>query len=162
MQIINDLNKSGDENNLQKGCYQLFLRLNREAILSVGRFGAREFAAGDYIYTGSHQRSLLKRIQRHLRRDKNIHWHIDYLTANPIFEIRRVLLFPGSHEECRLHQAVRKFTGGKEPIPGFGNGDCRNHCRSHLIYAADLTEETFVRWSEKNNCLVYYPDDSGK
>ena len=64
-----------------KGSYALIIRLNRAKRLTVGRLGEFYFPAGHYIYLGSALNGLESRVRRHLRRDKKLHWHIDFLTA---------------------------------------------------------------------------------
>lgn len=94
----------------------------------IGRLGEFDFPAGDYVYTGSARRNLEARIARHLRRDKRLRWHIDYLLAAPgvtVGEVRR-----SDVAECVLNQA----TAGRVPVPGFGASDCRQGCGSHLKF----------------------------
>ncbi|OPX33398.1 hypothetical protein B1H10_06095 [candidate division KSB1 bacterium 4484_188] len=74
---------SQDAANFPGGCYQIILNLAQPVSLAVARLGLLRFPPGFYIYTGSQQRSLLKRVERHLRPEKKIHWHIDYLTVHP-------------------------------------------------------------------------------
>ncbi len=108
--------------------YQLHIRLKQPCRLSVGKLGIFDFPAGQYIYTGSAVRTLEARIRRHMRKDKKLHWHIDYLLASPYADIIRVVRF--AMPEC----AINRQTRGKVLIPGFGAGDCRNQCVSHLKY----------------------------
>ena len=63
--------------------YQLEIMLERPLRLRVGRLGPIELDAGRYVYTGSAKRALESRIARHLRGDKKVHWHIDYLLSAP-------------------------------------------------------------------------------
>lgn len=108
--------------------YQLQLRLAQPARLVIGRLGTFAFPAGDYVYTGSARHNLEARIARHLRREKTLRWHIDYLLAAPGVSVTRVVR--SAIDECTLNQA----TAGTLPIPGFGAGDCRQGCGSHLKY----------------------------
>lgn len=108
--------------------YQLHIRAIQPLRLRIGRFGEFDFPAGDYVYTGSARRNFEARIARHLRRDKVLRWHIDYLLAAPgveVVEVRR-----SAEPECALNQA----TAGEIPVPGFGASDCRRGCGSHLKY----------------------------
>jgi Uri superfamily endonuclease len=108
--------------------YQLLVELARPITITVGRLGTFRFAAGRYVYTGSARRNLEARIARHLRADKTLRWHIDYLLATPgvqVLTVRR-----SRREECALNQAA----AGTVPIPGFGASDCRARCGSHLKY----------------------------
>ncbi len=108
--------------------YQLRIHLAETRFLRIGRLGEFEFPAGDYVYTGSAKRAFEARIARHLRHEKKIRWHIDYLLVAPgvqVTEVRR-----SDSEECALNQA----TPGTIPSPGFGASDCRHGCGSHLKY----------------------------
>ncbi|MDR2788431.1 MAG: GIY-YIG nuclease family protein [Candidatus Accumulibacter sp.] len=92
----------------------------------VGRLGEFEFPAGLYCYTGSALRNFEARVRRHLSPEKKTRWHIDYLLAAPGVRIREVRRF--CEDECLINQ----HTAGELPVPGFGAGDCRAGCGSHL------------------------------
>lgn len=111
--------------------YQLAIRLLQPVRLQVGKLGMFDFPAGRYIYTGSARRNLEARIARHLRREKKLRWHIDYLLAAPQATITDVARF--SEMECELNRA----TAGKILIAGFGASDCAAGCGSHLKYLGD-------------------------
>ncbi len=109
--------------------YQLFIHLAQPLRVRIGQLGEFDFPAGDYVYTGSARRNFEARIARHLRRDKRLRWHIDYLLAAPgvtVSEVRRSAV-----AECVLNQA----TVGDVIVPGFGASDCRVGCGSHLKFA---------------------------
>lgn len=108
--------------------YQLHIRVARPLRVAIGRLGSFDFPAGDYVYTGSARRGLEARIARHLRREKTLRWHIDYLLAAPGVSVSRVVR--SGIVECSLNQA----TAGICLIPGFGAGDCRRGCGGHLKY----------------------------
>ena len=112
--------------------YQLVIRVDRPLSLAVGRLGTFDFPTGLYCYTGSARRHFEARIARHLRRDKNLRWHIDYLLAATGVSVREVRR--SSEGECALNQA----TDGAIVAPGFGASDCRRGCGSHLKRVADL------------------------
>lgn len=105
--------------------YQLRIEVARPLRLAVGRLGRFDFPAGIYLYTGSARRNLEARIARHLRREKTLRWHIDYLLVAPGV---RVLDVARSRRECRWNRAQP----GEMPVPGFGASDCRSGCGSHL------------------------------
>jgi sugar fermentation stimulation protein A len=118
---------------LQKtaGIYHLILYLKRRQRLCVGALGLVDFPSGYYIYTGSAQQGLAKRLERHLRKGKTRHWHIDYLTA--VARIEQILVDgSGTKTECQRHELIMNLTGAKVIIPGFGSSDC--HCPSHVAY----------------------------
>ncbi len=108
--------------------YQLMIRLHEGARIRVGRLGKFDFTAGCYVYTGSARRNLESRIARHLRREKKLRWHIDYLLNHPAAEVTDVRVFTAP--ECRVNQQAP----GIIPVPGFGASDCRRGCKSHLKY----------------------------
>jgi Uri superfamily endonuclease len=108
--------------------YQLQIELARPLRCAIGRLGTFDLPAGRYVYTGSAKRALEARIARHLRQDKTLRWHIDYLLAAPgvrVVEVRRL-----RGRECALNRAV----GGRIPVTGFGASDCRAGCGAHLKY----------------------------
>lgn len=108
--------------------YQLAIALAVPARITIGRLGMFDFPAGSYVYTGSARRNLEARIARHLRRDKLLHWHIDYLLTTLGVEVTGVERF--EQAECLLNRK----TAGAVLVPGFGASDCRAGCYSHLKY----------------------------
>ena len=108
--------------------YQLHIRLAQPLRLAIGRLGRFDFPAGRYVYTGSAQHHFEARIARHLRAEKTLRWHIDYLLTAPGVTLTEVIR--SEAEECALNQAVL----GTLPAPGFGASDCRHGCGSHLKY----------------------------
>ncbi len=108
--------------------YRLLIWLEPPVAVRVGALGLRNFRAGLYCYTGSARRNPLARLQRHLRRDKRLRWHIDYLLSVP--EARVVDVEVQRLPECALNQSV----GGQMPVPGLGASDCAAACGSHLRY----------------------------
>ena len=139
-----------------KGCYVLLARLRHETLLQVGRLGSIQFPAGYYAYVGSAMINLEKRIQRHLRRGKRRHWHIDYLleVAEPV-AVFSVL----SEErcECRLSRLIARLPGAVA-IEGFGSSDCT--CRSHLFHFATSPEKeihlSLSRFSMESNLTLIF------
>lgn len=106
--------------------YQVFIHVPGNIRLRIGRLGEYLFPAGIYVYTGSARRNIQARLARHRRKNKGLHWHIDYLIAAPGVEVIDTRL---AHEpECLLNQA----TPGQVVVPGFGASDCKAGCGSHL------------------------------
>jgi Uri superfamily endonuclease len=116
---------TGPENGAAR-TYQLLIEVAAPVRIAVGRFGEFTFPAGLYCYTGSAVRNFEARIRRHLSSVKKMRWHIDYLLGAPGVRIREVRRF--CDDECPVNQR----TAGEIPVPGFGAGDCRAGCRSHL------------------------------
>jgi len=116
--------------------YQLHIAVARPLNLTIGRHGHFFFPAGNYVYTGSARRHLEARIARHLRAEKTLRWHIDWLLAAPGVRVSAVIR--SKLAECVLNQR----TGGTILVRGFGASDCRKECASHLLY---LGEESLAR-----------------
>lgn len=116
-----------------EGIYVLIIRLCRTADVAVGKLGTIRFSKGLYAYVGSAQVALEKRIERHLRKDKRLFWHIDYLLQNPSVEIAKIFVVLASkQEECKV--ATEIALRGKA-VRDFGCSDCR--CKSHLYFVED-------------------------
>jgi len=111
--------------------YQLFIIVTKEIELKVGKLGKFIFPIGSYVYTGSAKKNIDKRIERHLSKKKNLHWHIDYLLNNDAVQI--IDTKKSQMTECNLN----KKTKGTIIIDGFGSSDCNLCCGSHLKYLGD-------------------------
>ena len=113
-----------------KGIYALLIFLEKDKALKIGMLGKIKFLKGFYIYIGSAQNSLEKRITRHFSQNKKIRWHIDYLLEYS--EIKKVWIKENAikSEECKTAQIFAKNFCF---IPGFGASDCT--CKSHLFYS---------------------------
>ena len=112
-----------------RGVYLLLLMIGRNLRIRVGSLGIIEFRKGHYIYVGSGQRGLERRIQRHKRKIKKVKWHIDYLTANRYVKVVEAVAYNlPKRYECMLARILEymKF----KPVKGFGSTDCK--CISHL------------------------------
>jgi len=110
-----------------KGTYLLVMELPNDISIMVGKQGLVHFQKGWYVYVGSALNGLDQRIQRHLREDKKIHWHIDYLLSYT--DLVDIFYKEGTQrEECRIARSFAKTFIG---VPGFGCSDCT--CKSHLF-----------------------------
>jgi Uri superfamily endonuclease len=113
-----------------KGVYLLIVELPVDTTIRVGKKGMIPFKKGSYGYVGSALNGLEQRIMRHLRSQKKIHWHIDYLLAHAT--IAHVFIKESSkREECDL---AHHFEQAFDTIPGFGCSDCA--CHSHLFFGS--------------------------
>ena len=114
------------------GSYVLLISLDEERSIVVGALGERNFPAGAYAYVGSAMGGLDARIARHLRADKRMHWHVDYLLAHArVVDVVRV---PSEERlECRIAAALVERV---EAVQGFGCSDCA--CASHLFRAGEM------------------------
>lgn len=112
-----------------KGIYILIIKLNKDSEIKIGSLKNLDFKKGIYAYIGSSQNNLEKRIERHLRKNKKIHWHIDYLLKNKNAKIINVSYkVADKSEECKT---AKKLIKNNIPITGFGCSDCK--CNSHLF-----------------------------
>ena len=111
------------------GIYLLMIRLHGPRWIQIGGRGHRFFLRGSYAYVGSARRGMSSRLNRHLKDEKRLHWHIDYLLRYAEIE---VIVFGecASDRECALaNELSRSF----QSILGFGSTDCR--CTSHLFFS---------------------------
>jgi Uri superfamily endonuclease len=113
------------------GVYQLRIRLETEQRIAVGRLGSFLFPAGTYLYTGSALGGLKGRLQRHLRPEKRLRWHIDYLLQYARVESAEFL--PTEERlECEWSRRALSLPQARVIVRGFGSSDCR--CVAHLVY----------------------------
>ncbi|GJQ60466.1 MAG: hypothetical protein SCALA701_32670 [Candidatus Scalindua sp.] len=116
---------------MKNGIYHLIIRFPKKKMIQVGRLGAFLFPKGFYVYTGSAQTNLGKRISRHLSKEKKLHWHIDYLLQ--FGEIVSVLTIDGvKNRECVCSDKIALTLGGRAVVEKFGSSDCR--CKTHLYF----------------------------
>ncbi len=121
---------------LQKGgIYNLIIKLSKSREIKVGRLGTFIFPRGFYIYTGSAQNGLEKRINRHLSSSKKFHWHIDYLLSYA--KIIKVIRHVGDKKvECKLNRMIGRSDSANLIVKKFGSSDC--NCETHLYYFKNI------------------------
>ena len=123
------------EKRADSGSYSLVIHLPRPVSLAVGALGTFEFKKGFYIYTGRAKRNLRARIERHLRSEKRLHWHIDYLLNEESARVTDVVVRPGlERSECAKNRQIASLPGAETCVPGFGASDCANGCGAHLVF----------------------------
>jgi len=116
------------------GTYVLILQAEKLVNIQVGRLGKLQFLPGFYLYCGSARGpgGVKARVDRHLRKQKKHHWHIDYLTSR-IHILDVWYSYSPVWNECRWAEIMMSWTGHKVLFPGFGSSDCR--CDAHLVYS---------------------------
>jgi Uri superfamily endonuclease len=126
------------------GSYLLLLDLAAPTRLTVGRLGTFDFPAGRYAYAGSARGSggLRARVARHLRTEKRLHWHVDYLAARaPVVKAWYVESI--ERLECVWAARLRALPGVGLPVEGFGSSDCG--CRAHLLLLPEAVTDGALR-----------------
>ena len=112
-----------------KGIYVLLISVAKDISVIVGALGTKDFQEGLYVYVGSAQNNLEKRVKRHVGKAKRKFWHIDYLLNNRHAGVVRVFYKEaGKLQECRIAKRLCKVA---TPINGFGSSDCA--CKGHLF-----------------------------
>ncbi|MHA2012589.1 MAG: GIY-YIG nuclease family protein [Candidatus Helarchaeota archaeon] len=128
-----------------RGVYLLIIEKSKSSNIKVGSLGLISFPPGIYIYVGSamgisSSTNIENRLKRHLRKEKNIHWHIDYLlNDNSTSIVDAIYAQSETNLECELFQSLRSQS--KSFIincKNFGASDCVKNCTSHLLYVNDL------------------------
>ena len=122
---------------MDSGCYRLHIKISRDIKVIVGALGQCSIPKGNYIYTGSALKNLSKRVERHYRKDKKLHWHIDYLTINRFVKIDYIeLIYTSEKIECELNLQLFSDYNVSVPVKGFGSSDCKC-CPAHLVKIVD-------------------------
>jgi len=117
--------------NAGKGSYLLISHLPAEQRITVGSLKSILFSPGYYTYAGSALSGFKTRLNRHLKREKKPHWHIDYLLKEAAVA-GLILIETTDRLECTIARALNtRF----DAITGFGASDCR--CPSHLFHATE-------------------------
>ncbi len=142
-----------------RGNYTLVILLESPSRIAVPSHGRSSLKKGYYAYTGSAVGkgpvSLRQRVDRHLRRKKIKHWHIDHLLAYPRAKVTAVVACASTvNRECRINKVIQSIQGATMPVSGFGSSDCQQNCKSHLVYFGenDIHEavvHAYKRSSEK-------------
>jgi Uri superfamily endonuclease len=121
-----------------KGIYLLIIDVKKDIKRKIGKLGEVKFEKGEYIYVGSAQNGIEKRIERHLKKKKKNFWHIDYLLTSGDVSINKIFYKEvNKEEECKTAEELSKTS---EPVAKFGCSDC--DCKSHL-FKINLSE---IKW----------------
>ncbi len=122
---------------MDKGTYALKIKVSNPVKVKVGAIGEVDFKKGTYIYVGSAMNSLSKRIERHLRKKKKLHWHIDYLLSCENVNVEKVYVFFGK----RLEEDISiKLSGMYESVKNFGASDMK-WVDSNLYFVDDKIDD---------------------
>lgn len=143
----------------RNGIYTLTIFLSKELCLDVGKLGQSEFPKGYYTYMGSAlgrgASSLKRRISRHLQKEKQNFWHIDFLLADENAAVTSVVAAQTDEKlECALNSYIKSEGEAKIIIKKFGASDCKKNCESHLLFFPDIIEEPILI----DKIVKYYKD----
>ena len=110
-----------------KGAYILLINLEQDCTIHIGALGDLLFHAGRYCYIGSAcgPGGIDARVARHMRQEKKLRWHIDYLLEYGAIE--SVFVKEGGDEV----ETARILSETFESVPGFGASD--SPLKSHLF-----------------------------
>lgn len=112
-----------------KGIYLLEIIVMKPCRIRIGKLGVLNFEKGRYVYIGSSQTNVEKRIARHYKSHKTKKWHIDYLLANKNVKLERAFSRTGEKQtECKIAYFLSQT---EKPVENFGSSDCS--CKSHLF-----------------------------
>lgn len=115
------------------GAYSLYINIPADITVTVGALGPMRFTKGSYVYIGSAMNGLAARIARHKRKQKRLHWHIDYLLAAKGVKITKILKHPDTiKRECQI---ASRYLQTAQPVKNFGCSDCA--CPAHLFKLTD-------------------------
>jgi len=121
-----------------KGTYILLVNLTKTQKIKPGKLPEADYNKGIYLYIGRARTGLNARVKRHIRSQKKLHWHIDYLLQKA--KIEEIWIRQDYFGECNTADEIRNFKpAAAKSIQGFGSSDCR--CRSHLFYFPLDTKE---------------------
>jgi Uri superfamily endonuclease len=132
-----------------KGTYTIVVRCKDASYSRFGSLGKARLEKGHYLYTGSALGqgavSLENRIERHLRRQKRLWWHIDYLTSHPQCKVTgAVYVVSDNRLECKVNGSVSKELKVSPVLFKIGASDC--NCDGHLLGPARrLSEYALMR-----------------
>jgi len=116
-----------------KGSYLLVFYNPQPFKKDIGALGEREFKKGYYVYVGSALKALDKRIRRHLKKNKRVRWHLDYISPGSM-KLEKVYPF---RRQDRIEQPLGQglLDICYSYIEGFGSSD--SHLPSHFFYFED-------------------------
>jgi Uri superfamily endonuclease len=132
------------------GVYALLLKVDLGENIQVGKRLRINVEKGFYAYVGSALAGLEQRLDRHMRTEKKLHWHIDYLLQRGSL---RTIIYAQTKErkECLIAQALASCLPS---VFRFGCSDCP--CKSHLFFSPDLAtlESQVINAFMKQNLMT--------
>jgi Uri superfamily endonuclease len=125
-----------------QGLYILVINVEKGQKIKVAKLPETYYQPGFYLYVGRAKRGLRKRVDRHLRSDKKLFWHIDYLLQKS--KVDEVWIKHDSLDECRAAKKIAQIAKASVILDNrFGASDCR--CPGHLVYLSEFDDLSQVR-----------------
>jgi Uri superfamily endonuclease len=109
--------------------YIVLVKVRKNTSVTVGRLGETALHRGFHLYIGSAKRTLEKRIERHLRKEKTLHWHIDHVLASHSNSVLEVWT-RAADLECKTARAIHQLPQAGVVKRGLGSSDCQ--CPTHF------------------------------
>ena len=131
----------------EKGTYLLLVKVKDNPIIHVSK-KIWMFEKGIYAYIGSARNTggLRARIGRHLKQDKKLYWHIDYLLENSYVEIIGTIFTTSKKNlECEVVKTLIKEGTETPYAKRFGSSDCKKGCPSHIIKLSTNTNPVKIK-----------------
>lgn len=126
------------------GTYAIVYHSESGEAVPIGRWGELILCPGYYTYVGSAfgPGGVRARVMRHCRKEKRLHWHIDYLSQH----VEPSVVWY-SYDTMRTEHLWASALAGlpdARPINGFGCSDCQ--CKAHLFHTSNAPSlNTFSR-----------------
>lgn len=119
---------------MTKGNYLLIMFLPKAKDIAIGKKITHVFKRGYYLYTGSAYGpgGIEKRLERHFRADKKMHWHIDYFLKEAKL-LEAWYINPAISLEHVIAEQLLTSKTFQPAFPRFGSSDC--NCETHLFYS---------------------------
>ena len=120
-----------------KGVYGLIIMVPHQIKVHIGALGEICFLEGFYVYVGSARgksTSIENRLSRHFRKEKRVHWHIDYLLDADVTVKEAIFSESDERLECLVAKTLAARKKGNWGPKKFGASDCKSGCESHLIH----------------------------
>ena len=127
-----------------KGTYTIVVRCKDTSYSTFGKLGRARLRKGYYLYTGSALGrgavSLERRLERHMRPQKRLRWHVDYLTSRPdCYVTGAMYVIADDRLECKVNSSLSKELNVSPVLLKIGASDCK--CNGHLLGPARRLNE---------------------
>lgn len=138
------------------GTYALLLRADEGREIEVGALGPMRLHPGTYVYVGSAfgPGGLRARVERHVRGDGALHWHVDYLRAATTLDAVWYT-HDTDRRECVWATVLRSLPRAAVPCEGFGASDC--NCPAHLAWFEAGPSHSAFRARLRERCPDHAP-----